>query len=309
MSNRSSTKGVWPWRKDSSSPTNPEELLKELQENMKSLSKNTELGVSLSERIQDTIEQAVETNAEFRDSTVEELNQLSSIVSNMRHTISDISKAKEMGSYIIDHVRHDLAILVNGFSQLSETFSQLSETIEGNIEDGRRLTNQAEEWAQLEKRLQAEHAAIGEIIVQLTAEHISGYYESARQRHTKRRQRLFVFLLLVISLAVYGLIRQPELLLPTLLSTDGELYELFGYTLSRLGIISLVFVLILYIRESLRRTEQKEGEYEDKALRIRTGIVGEGLNVNDEVMKMIRDEVSSPSIERTDDANHTITSS
>lgn len=291
MSNRSSTKGVWPWRKGSSSPTNPEELLKELQENMKSLSKNTELGVSLSERIQDTIEQAVETNAEFRDSTVEELNQLSSIINNMRHTTLDIGNAKEVDSYIIAEVRYDLARLVNGLSQLSET-------IKDNIEDGRRLTGQAEEWAQLEKRLQAEHAAIGEIIVQLTAEHISGYYESARQRHTKRRQGLFVFLLLVVSLAVYGLIRQPELLLPTFSSTDGELYELLGYTLSRLGIISLVFVLIFYIRESLRRTEQKEGDYEDKALRIRTGIVGEGLNVNDEVMKMIRDEVSSPSIEK-----------
>ena len=299
MSNRSSTKGVWPWRKDSSSPTNPEELLKELQENMKSLSKNTELGVSLSERIQDTIEQAVETNAEFRDSTVEELNQLSSIINDMRNTMSNIGTVKEVESYILVEVRYELTRLANGLSQLSETIK----------EDGRRLTNQAEEWAQLEKRLQAEHAAIGEIIVQLTAEHISGYYESARQRHTKRRQRLFVFLLLVISLAVYGLIRQPELLLPAFSATDGELYELLGYTLSRLGIISLVFVLILYIRESLRRTEQKEGDYEDKALRIRTGIVGEGLNVNDEVMKMIRDEVSSPSIERTDDANHTITSS
>ena len=108
--------------------------------------------------------------------------------------------------------------------------------------------------------------------------------------------------------AVYGLIRQPELLLPTFSSTDGELYELLGYTLSRLGVISLVFVLIFYVRESLRRTEQKEGYYEDKALRIRTGIVGEGLNVNDEIMKMIRDEVASPSIERADDANNTITS-
>ena len=301
MPNGSNTKGVWPWRKSSSSSTNPEELLKLLQENMKSLSENTELGVSLSERIQDTIEQAVETNAEFRDATVEDLNKLSSIVSNMTKTILTISNAREVRDYINGAGRYNLANLVNGLSQLSET-------IEGNIEDGRRLTSQADEWAQLEKRLQAEHAAVGEIVVQLTAEHISGYYESARQRHTKRRQWLFVFLLLVISSAVYGLIRQPELLLPTFSSTDGELYELLGYTLSRLGVISLVLVLIFYIRESLRRTEQKEGYYEDKALRIRTGIVGEGLNVNDEIMKMIRDEVSSPSIERADDANNTITS-
>ena len=170
MPDGSSAKGVWPWRKGIPSSTNPEELLKALQENMKSLSENTELGVSLSERIQDTIEQAVETNAEFRDATVEDLNKLSSIVSNMTKTILTISNAKEVRDYINGAGRYNLANLVNGLSQLSET-------IEGNIEDGRRLTSQADEWAQLEKRLQAEHAAVGEIVVQLTAEHISGYYE------------------------------------------------------------------------------------------------------------------------------------
>ena len=179
MSTESNSKGVWPWRKGSSPSTDPEELLKSLQANMACIRKNTELGVSLSERIQETIEQAIETNAEFRDTTVEDLNGLSSTISDMTQAILRISKAKEVRDYIDGTGKYTLRKLVNGLNQLSKA-------IEGNIAYGRRLASQEEDWALLEERLQAEHAAVGEIVVQLTAEHISGYYESARQRHVNR---------------------------------------------------------------------------------------------------------------------------
>lgn len=218
MSTASNDRGVWPWRKGSSPSTDPEQLLKSLQANMASLSKNTELGVSLSERIQDTIEQTMETNAEFRDTTIEDLNKLSSTISDMTQTVFKMSKAQEVRDYINGAGKYTL-------NKLANEISQLSRAIEENIAYGRRLASQEADWALLEERLQAEHAAVGEIVVQLAAEHVSGYYESARQRHVKRRRWLFFLLILTISSSVFGLIQRPDLLLPTLPSTNGELNE------------------------------------------------------------------------------------
>ena len=289
MSTESNSKSVWPWRKGSSPSTDPAELLKSLQANMESLDKNTALGVTIAERIHDTIEQAVETNIELRDTTVEELNKLSSTVESIRTAIAAMSWAKEVRDYVSGTGKYNLKSLVNGLSQLGKD-------IEDSIEDGSRLTSQVEEWKRLEEKLRNEHAAVGEIVVRLTAEHISGYYESARQRHSKRRVWLLSLLVLAVSASVYALIGNPDLLWPTPRSTNGALnesLEVLGYAVSRIGVISLILILLFYIRESLRATERKEESYENKALRIRTSVVVEDMNVNEGVKKIIHDEVLS----------------